>query len=284
MSRSVMMPTSRSPSQTGIDPMSRWRMRFAASCRLAPGSMVTTGFMISAIRISVSSSRSEEQRARANATCRLAASVAAGLTRVPSLLACPFVSPDPAKPGAGSSRMAGGLIAGAAVLAVAFVAAGVRAELVPCRRGGDAGRIAEALNRIQRSIDPWGEPPEIARVLDDLRRCTRARYEICIDAAASRNLFERPGEDGFGTITWNPELRSELEDGCGSDPAGHVMRDPVASLVHEIVHAAHDCAGLDAGAYELEAVRVENIYRRAAGLCPRSEERRVGEGWRCWVG
>src|SRR5262245_3193712 len=47
------------------------------------------------------------------------------------------------------------------------------------------------------------------------------------------------------------------------------MRDPVASLLHEIVHAAHDCAGLDAGEYELEAVRVENIYRRAAGLCPR---------------
>ena len=189
---------------------------------------------------------------------------------MPSLLACPFVSPDPAKPGAGSSRMAGGLIAGAAVLALAFGAAGARAELVPCRRGGDAGRIAEALNRIQRSIDPCGESPEIARMLDDLRRCTRARYEICIDAAASRNLFERPGKDGFGTITWNPELRSELEDGCGSDPAGHVMRDPVASLVHEIVHAAHDCAGLDAGAYELEAVRLENIYRRAAGLCPRT--------------
>ena len=107
-------------------------------------------------------------------------------------------------------------------------------------------------------------------MLDDLRRCTRARYEICIDASASRNLFERPGEDGVGTITWNPELRSELEDGCGSDPAGHVMRDPVASLLHEIVHAAHDCAGIDAGAYELEAVRVENIYRRAVGLCPRS--------------
>jgi len=106
-------------------------------------------------------------------------------------------------------------------------------------------------------------------MLDDLQHCTRARYEICIDPTASRNLFERPDNDGFGTITWNPQLRSELEDGCGSDPAGHVMRDPVASLLHEIVHAAHDCAGLDAGEYELEAVRVENIYRRAAGLCPR---------------
>jgi len=205
-----------------------------------------------------------------NATCRLVASVAAGFTRVRSLFACSFVSPDPAEPGAGSSRRAGGFIAGTAVLAVLFVAVGAQAELVPCRRGGDAARIAEALDRIHRSIDPCGESPEIARLLDNLRRCTRAHYEICIDATASRNLFERSGNDGFGTITWNPELRSELEDGCGSDPAGHVMRDPVASLLHEIVHAAHDCAGLDAGAYELEAVRVENIYRRAAGLCPRS--------------
>jgi hypothetical protein len=175
-----------------------------------------------------------------NATCRLVASVAAGFTRVRSLFACPFVSPDPAESGAGSSRMAGGFIAGAAVLAVLFVAVGAQAELVPCRRGGDAARIAEALDRIHRSIDPCGESPEIARLLDDLRRCTRAHYEICIDATASRNLFERSGNDGFGTITWNPELRSELEDGCGSDPAGHVMRDPVASLLHEIVHAALD--------------------------------------------
>src|SRR5262245_46532034 len=51
MSRSVTMPTRRSPSQTGIDPTSRSRMRSAACCTVASGSMVSTGFMISAIRM-----------------------------------------------------------------------------------------------------------------------------------------------------------------------------------------------------------------------------------------
>ena len=188
---------------------------------------------------------------------------------MPSLLSCAFISPRLAAAGVGCARRAAGSFAGAVLLAAVFAAVGARAELVPCRRVADAGRIAKALDRIHRSIDPCGESPEIARMLEGLRRCTRARYQICIDASASRNLFERAGKDRLGTITWNPGLRSELEDGCGSDPAGHVMRDPVASLLHEIVHAAHDCAGLDAGEYELEAVRVENIYRRAAGLCQR---------------
>jgi hypothetical protein len=189
---------------------------------------------------------------------------------VPSLRSRPFASPRPAEPGPGCARSAAGSLAGAAVLALLLGAVGARAQLVPCRRGADMGRIADALDHIRRSTDPCGESPEIARLLDELQHCTRARYEICIDATASRNLFERPDKDGFGTITWNPELRSELESGCGGDPARHVMRDPVASLLHEIVHAAHDCAGLDPGEYELEAVRVENIYRRAAGLCSRS--------------
>ena len=51
---------------------------------------------------------------------------------------------------------------------------------------------------------------------------------------------------------------------------GRVTRDPTASLLHEIVHAVHDCEGLDPGAHELDAVRIENIYRRAAGLCQRT--------------
>src|SRR5262249_37307660 len=73
-----------------------------------------------------------------------------------------------------------------------------------------------------------------------------------------------------GTIIWNPELRSELERGCDGDPARPVVRDPVASLLHEMVHAVDDCEGRDASAHELEAVRIENIYRRAAGLCQRA--------------
>jgi hypothetical protein len=157
-----------------------------------------------------------------------------------------------------------------AVLVLLVGAVGAHAKLVPCRRAGDAGQIADALGRIRRSVDPCGESAQIRALLHELERCTRARYEICTDTTATRNLFDRAGKDGLGTITWNPELRSELEPGCGDDPAGHVMRDPVASLLHEIVHAAHDCEGLDPAEHELDAVRVENIYRRAAGLCPRS--------------
>ena len=156
------------------------------------------------------------------------------------------------------------------MLPVVLGAVDAHAQLVPCRRGADATQIADALDRIRRSVDPCGESPQIVTLLDELEHCTRARYQICTDTTASRNLFDRAGADGLGTITWNPELRSELEAGCGGDPAKSVMRDPVASLLHEIVHAAHDCAGLEPGQHELEAVRVENIYRRAAGLCSRS--------------
>jgi hypothetical protein len=49
-----------------------------------------------------------------------------------------------------------------------------------------------------------------------------------------------------------------------------VLRDPVASLVHEIAHAVDDCEGRNPAERELEAVRIENVYRRAAGLCQRS--------------
>jgi hypothetical protein len=154
------------------------------------------------------------------------------------------------------------------VLVVLLSAVGVHAQLL-CRRG-DAGQIADALRRIRRGVDPCGESAQLVAVLDTVEHCRRARYEICTDTTASRNLFDRPRADGIGKITWNPELRSELEPGCGGDPTRPVMRDPVASLLHELVHAAHDCKGIDAGEHELEAVRIENIYRRAAGLCPRN--------------
>src|SRR5262249_40947911 len=73
-----------------------------------------------------------------------------------------------------------------------------------------------------------------------------------------------------GTIVWNPELRSELEAGCDGDATREVTRDPVASLLHELVHAVDDCEGRDAASRELDAVRLENVYRRAAGLCQRT--------------
>ena len=155
--------------------------------------------------------------------------------------------------------------------AVLLAPAAGRSELVPCRRPADGVRIATALERIRRSVDPCGESAEIVALLDRLARCARVRYEICTDTEAARNVFEHADEgDEPGRIVWNPDLRSELERGCDGDPARPVLRDPTASLLHEIAHAVHDCEGLNAGAFEAEAVRIENVYRRAAGLCQRT--------------
>jgi hypothetical protein len=159
---------------------------------------------------------------------------------------------------------------GAIVVALLCVAAGAHARLVPCRRATDATQIAAALDTIRRSIDPCGESAQIVDMVDRFERCTRASYEICTDGTASRNLMEPRGVDERGTIIWNPALRSELERGSDGDPARPVMRDPLASLLHELVHAVDDCEGRDPTEGELEAVRVENVYRRAAGLCQRS--------------
>jgi hypothetical protein len=167
-------------------------------------------------------------------------------------------------------RAAGGSSRGAVAIAVLLAAASARARLVPCRQPADAAQIADAIDRIRRSVDPCGESPQVVEVVDRLERCTKARYEICTDGTTSRNLLDPHGEDEPGTIIWNPKLRSELERGCDGDPTRPVMRDPVASLLHEIVHAADDCEGRNPAQHELEAVRVENIYRRAAGLCQRS--------------
>ena len=151
--------------------------------------------------------------------------------------------------------------------AVLLVAAGVsRAEMVPCRHVSNARQVEDALARLRDARDPCGESAEMAAVLDALAGCPTARYEICVSVSADRNLFDRPStRDGIRTIVWNPGLSSELEPRC--EPGGDALRrEPTASLLHEIVHAAHDCAGLDPGQLELDAVRVENIYRRAAGL------------------
>lgn len=141
-------------------------------------------------------------------------------------------------------------------------------QLVPCSGGSDARTIAAALLAIQRSADPCGESAQLIGVLERLKACTTS-YKICVDTKSSRNLFEPPIDsrtDGLPrTITWNPELRSALETDDDSLEAS-VHRDPTASLVHELAHAVQDCDRLNPGEHELEAVRIENIYRRAAGL------------------
>jgi hypothetical protein len=135
-----------------------------------------------------------------------------------------------------------------------------------------------ALTRLRASVDPCGQSGQVLAVLDRVEHCPRATYEICTSQTADRNLFYRPmaspGANAPRIITWNPDLRSELEPGCDGNPFQPVTRDPVASLLHELVHALEDCEGLEPGEHELEAVRIENIYRRAAGLCQR---RRYGD-------
>lgn len=132
--------------------------------------------------------------------------------------------------------------------------------------------VLAALADIQASIDPCGQSPEVTRLLETFRGCAQTGYEICINRDADRNSTDRDQDAGSGRvyITWNPDLHSELESGCGGDPNRVVARDPRASLLHEIAHVVQDCAGLDPNAYELEAVRIENIYRRARSLCQRT--------------
>ena len=149
-------------------------------------------------------------------------------------------------------------------------ATAARAELLPCRGDGNPQLVAEALATIRQSVDPCHESAEIHSVFETLERCSQATQRICLDVTASRNAFERTDQHTLsGTITWNPELRSEIEGHCDGSLGEPVRRDPVASLLHELVHAAQDCQGLNPGEHELEAVRIENIYRRAAGLCQR---------------
>ena len=161
------------------------------------------------------------------------------------------------------------VLVGSLVLSVGTVAAAA---------GGKSPRashptVDEAIARIRRAVDPCGESTEVIAILDRFRTCAKGRLRVRTNATALRNLFDRPTSidgDGLRTITWNPTLRSELERGCGDDPSRPVLRDPIASLLHEMVHAAQDCEGLNPAEHEFEAVRLENVYRRAAGLCQRT--------------
>lgn len=146
------------------------------------------------------------------------------------------------------------------------------AHLVTCAADGDS--IATALARLRQSVDPCGESAEILAVLDKVESCSANFYNVCTDTTVPRNVFDRPlsylGRAAPRAITWNPALRTEVELACNGRTNEPLLRDPTASLLHELVHAAQDCDGLNPGEHELEAVRIENIYRRAVGLCQRA--------------
>ena len=137
-----------------------------------------------------------------------------------------------------------------------------------CETAATLPEVRRALADIDASVDPCGETAELAGVVERFRRCA-AGARLCIDGEALRNVTEARGDLTPTTIIWNPTLRTALEESCAG-AEGPLRRDPTASLLHEIVHAVQDCDGLDISALELEAVRVENIYRRAQGLCQRT--------------
>src|SRR5262245_56518983 len=95
-------------------------------------------------------------------------------------------------------------------LAVAFLTLAALATPAAARRhAGPARGVTAALRRIEASVDPCGETATVRAVLQKLDAC---RYEIRTSMTAARNLYDRRA------ITWNPELRSELEPRCDRDP------------------------------------------------------------------
>jgi hypothetical protein len=156
---------------------------------------------------------------------------------------------------------------------VALLAASTRTLAADaCTHAFNHREVVQALTEIAASVDPCGQSSEIIALLERFRVCAQNAYPICIDRAAERNSTDRAAGEAGGRvfITWNPDLESELQTGCGADSTRSVRRDPKASLLHEIAHAVQDCSGLDPNAHELEAVRIENIYRRAKHLCQRT--------------
>lgn len=154
-------------------------------------------------------------------------------------------------------------------MAVALLSTAASAQLAACGPDTDAAAIGTALGAIRQSADPCGESPELYAMLAAIEHCSSGPSRICTDSTIHRNVFDRRTAAAPRTITWNPELRSVLEPACADEPGEQVVRDPTAALVHELAHAAQDCEGLNPGEHELEAVRLENIYRRAAGLSQR---------------
>jgi len=169
------------------------------------------------------------------------------------------------------SRWVAALVSSLIGLLVFIAPVSSQAESDHCSH--DQSQIDAALARIRTSTDPCGESPQVATLLQQLSQCGYENFRICTNTRIDRNVFERPsgerGEGSLTTIKWNPQLHTKLEEGCDGDPTKPVLRDPTASLLHELAHAIQACMGLNPGEHELEAVRIENIYRRAAGLCQR---------------
>jgi hypothetical protein len=159
-------------------------------------------------------------------------------------------------------------------IAAFFVVVLLQAHVVAAQSCGEIATnhdVTAALREIEATIDPCGESPEVVSLLARFRQCVGPSYRICVDQQSDRNFIERGGDGELPTtITWNPTLTTTLEPECAGDPRRPVQRDPIASLLHEVVHAVQHCSGLDPADHELDAVRVENIYRRARGLCQRT--------------
>src|SRR5262245_41973088 len=105
----------------------------------------------------------------------------------------------------------------------------------PCARPAAMPAVQAALTTIERTVDPCGEDAQLADVVRRFRHCTTTDVRVCLDPAATRNVTEY-GVEHSTTITWTPALRTELERGCTTDPGRRVLREPVASFLHELVH------------------------------------------------
>lgn len=156
----------------------------------------------------------------------------------------------------------------AVVLCAMTALGGVVHAAEHCSAAAASPALRSALEEIAASVDPCGESTELRVLVERFRACG-ARARLCVDDRAARNVTESGSAAQPTTVTWNPRLRTELEPYCAAT-AGPLLRDPTASLLHEIVHVVQDCDGFDIAAHELEAVRIENIFRRARGLCQRS--------------
>lgn len=156
---------------------------------------------------------------------------------------------------------------------LAAAASAAASPAVECDSPAIRSRVTGLLQEIEKVVDPCGDSGEVGRILAAFRDCEPASYRICVDTRSPRNYVDPGARDERPQPTllvWNPELRSALESSCDGDHSRPVLRDPTASLLHEIVHLVQDCNGLDPAAHEEEAVRIENVYRRARGLCQRT--------------
>ena len=126
--------------------------------------------------------------------------------------------------------------------------------------------VFAALNQI-RVTDP-----ELGAMIDALESST-IRHTI----KQTRGITTSEGDDDdhHQDVFYNPRLNKQF-------PGDGVCVDPIAALLHELYHAFENQNGtLQANREdtsvngikksELNAVNVENLYRRLHGLCPRTQ-------------